>query len=374
MRFGTGAEAEAVLEGDRLGRRDLLALLRGVVAPDVTVRFTLTGTEERRVEELPDPVRPRLAVLVTPVAEADGALVLALTLEGLLPEEEPDLGPVAGEEDETPAAPPPRVLRDETVLLRVPAGETAIAVLTSPFDETDTAGIAVRVERFDPGDAPGMESLFQEAVARARRDVDESAREARARPPEAPVWPGAGSALEADDRTPFRRRALAFLARATGAALAEDVALGAPDSVIDGVADRIRPILLESGDADRTTFGWLFEAAAWRVLAEATKDPDAAPGLVAMLVRHAGEAGRHPDLLTELVDAADGQATLSRRLVEENLVFLEDTDPAARIRAFDWLAARDEAPEGYRPLASRKERRAALMRALEKREAEEDSR
>jgi len=52
-------------------------------------------------------------------------------------------------------------------------------------------------------------------------------------------------------------------------------------------------------------------------------------------------------------------------LLLENFIYLEDISPAARTRAFEWLAARDQAPQGYDPLASLKERRNVLNRILQ---------
>jgi hypothetical protein len=49
----------------------------------------------------------------------------------------------------------------------------------------------------------------------------------------------------------------------------------------------------------------------------------------------------------------------------ENLVALEDSSPAARVRAFDWLAARAKAPRDFDPLGPAGQRRAALDKAMD---------
>ena len=46
-------------------------------------------------------------------------------------------------------------------------------------------------------------------------------------------------------------------------------------------------------------------------------------------------------------------------------MYLEDSSPSARVRAYDWLAARGRAPQGYEPLGPARERRRALDAALE---------
>ncbi|MDF1798976.1 MAG: hypothetical protein P1V81_07360, partial [Planctomycetota bacterium] len=76
--------------------------------------------------------------------------------------------------------------------------------------------------------------------------------------------------------------------------------------------------------------------------------------------RHAGEVGRYPNLLEEALQVSRDLPGFTARLVAENRVFLEDSSPASRVRAFDWLKARGQAPPEYLPLALRSARRAAL--------------
>lgn len=58
-------------------------------------------------------------------------------------------------------------------------------------------------------------------------------------------------------------------------------------------------------------------------------------------------------------------ADLRQRLLLENSIYLEDISPAARARAFDWLAVQGQAPQGYDPLASLAERRRVLNQILQ---------
>jgi hypothetical protein len=51
-------------------------------------------------------------------------------------------------------------------------------------------------------------------------------------------------------------------------------------------------------------------------------------------------------------------------VIAENLSYLEDASPSARVRAYDWLRTRGRAPAGYDPLGTIKERRNALDAAL----------
>ena len=66
-----------------------------------------------------------------------------------------------------------------------------------------------------------------------------------------------------------------------------------------------------------------------------------------------------------------GGGVIEETLIAENFVSLEDSSPAARTRAFDWLRRRGLAPAGYEPVHSTvQERRAALAKAQEKPEGD----
>ena len=71
------------------------------------------------------------------------------------------------------------------------------------------------------------------------------------------------------------------------------------------------------------------------------------------------------------LNRSSDRATFEEAILLENRSFLSSSDPAARVRAFDWLQPKGEAPEGYDPLASREARREALDLDEEKRRAED---
>ena len=113
----------------------------------------------------------------------------------------------------------------------------------------------------------------------------------------------------------------------------------------------------------RTQTAWHLERACYRELATRYSDDKLPDELVSVLFRHAGELGRYPGLLDDLLIESSNQDELDDRMARENFLFLEARSPAARVRALDWLEARGLAPEGYDALAPREERRAALRRA-----------
>lgn len=224
--------------------------------------------------------------------------------------------------------------------------------------------VTVRIER---GDATPVEAAYQAALA----DLEAEAESAKVVLPETErlLRREREKAVEALEGASPERQALLFLADASGSDLALDLALVATDDTLFEYQVAMRKVLVsdEASAADTAAFGWIFERASWtwlaKHLADETHEP--APELRAMMLRRAGEAGSSPDVVLELIEGAHGLADLERLLVEENRILLEDGRPAARVRAYDWLALRESAPPEFDPLAPRAERR-AVLKALEK--------
>ncbi len=169
---------------------------------------------------------------------------------------------------------------------------------------------------------------------------------------------GAVSAL---DVVKFHRPALVFLASQAGAPTAHDVAWLADDEFLGACVQRVLSTLAElESEVGREQTAWRLERACYRELAARFAADTLPPELVSILLRHAGELGHYPGLLNDVLIDSTNQGELSASLTRENKLFLEDRNPAARVRAFDWLEAREAAPAGYDPLAPRDERRAAL--------------
>ena len=87
------------------------------------------------------------------------------------------------------------------------------------------------------------------------------------------------------------------------------------------------------------------------------------PELASILAVQTGQAGRTAGSLDEVLGNATSQQDMQNRLAAENYIFLEDSSPSARVRAFDWLVAQHLAPAGYDPLAPARQRRKALDQA-----------
>jgi hypothetical protein len=207
-----------------------------------------------------------------------------------------------------------------------------------------------------------------QAVALARDDLERAARQAAARPHLLATGSSATAALQMAlqslSDSSERRAALAFMAEQTGARLCEEAALVADDALLARLADAIsaRGATVASTPEE---LGWEMDRATFELHAELLSGGKLPPELSVVLVAYAGEAGRNSASVEEVGKSLGTRAAFEARLVAENLIFLEDSSPAARVRAFDWLAARGQAPAGYDPLGPLRERRDALDKALQ---------
>jgi hypothetical protein len=153
------------------------------------------------------------------------------------------------------------------------------------------------------------------------------------------------------------------------APLALDLALSGPADVLAKWTERITAGVNAAGieriAGDRAGLAWISERTAYELLADGLERDELPIELLGMLARHAGEAGCFPGTLAEVLARARDGDDFEQLLLAENNDFLEAAEPGARVRAFDWLAARGQAPEGFEPFAPREERRRALARRAE---------
>jgi len=278
-----------------------------------------------------------------------------------------------------PEAPPELALvlesdsavREHLVLDAPPgsAGPALLLFLPAARTRSPSGGFLLELARVEaPAGASADESIerasasLERSTARAREGTGGLTREEG-------FHFESSSALRALEDRSLHRSALAFLAQATGANLTGELAIvaGEPalESYLDSLSQRVRDADLDASESE--ALGWKLEsvACAWLAARSADEQHPLEPELRALLLVHAGELARFPDLLGETVGECDSLAGFANRLLDENRIFLEDADPSARLRAFEWLRARGAAPEGFDPLAPLPERRAALDRARE---------
>src|SRR5690606_9781735 len=175
------------------------------------------------------------------------------------------------------------------------------------------------------------------------------------------------------------RATLAFLAGSTaGSPLALDLVLAADEATLQELAELLRAGLGDGAQAERGTadgdeelaarLPWLLERSAFELLAaRLDRDDASAAAARGLLARHAGDFGMDGGGLRAALARATSRTELDRLLVDENLALLDASSPASRVRAFDWLDARGDAPPGYDPLADRERRSDALARFLDAR-------
>jgi hypothetical protein len=311
-----------------------------------------------------------------PVTAGD-AVELALVVE--------DLAPLPQETDRTAepgkdAPPAASVVQREVAIIDRAVGESNTVAIILPFQLADSQGRAVAaiVEiKHDPGSPEHMAALSQtieEGRQSAARAANLPSTLAIAGDPSARLATFLGS-LEGGER---RRAGIVYLAGQTAAKLCEDAALVADEATLATLADRVNKVCATAATVtpatspsappanarlDLPALGWQLDRVTFELLGQLLTDSKLSPELSAVLVSHLGEAGRHPSSLEEISRSMNSRPQFQQRLVDENLIYLEDSSPSSRVRAFDWLMARGKAPAGYDPLGPSRERRLAIERA-----------
>jgi hypothetical protein len=365
----------AALLGPVAGRNAPMRQFDAAMIPGVTL-----GVEVADPVTRPDPVSgtiPKRRVEFRlyrggggTAAPASGELQVGLVVEDFVtppaPAEPVDDRPAANAPP--PELPPPVFTREIVVIDRDPvAGGTDQFAIALPIQfEGAVAQCIVAVVEVSPGtDTPEHRKAIDAALAGVAR----SAQVASARPTTAPVGIDTTSTFNAALAAltdPIRRRsALVFLAGTTRAALCEDVALVADDATLGEVCTEIGvKTAAATAPWSADTLGWLLESTAFQLLGKRLSESRIAPELSAVLTTYAGQAGRSAASIEELSKGLGSRQAFENRLYAENLLFLEDGQPAARVRAFDWLKSRGRAPAAFDPLGPPRERRAALEKAF----------
>ncbi len=358
-------ELLAQIHAGELGPRAVLASFDLAVPPGVTANIeAIAGTADAaRFAERPHGAG--LAIHQSSAGDGPPTVEIALRVVGKLFETD-DLSEAELDPDEEPPAVASGrwVPHQERIVLAPLAvgGDDAVlgcaVAIPSPFDALDSSEAIAWIVELTPVEAEKPEE-FAAAFERCRTDLGTAAPSESAEP-----LLGRMSATEALARRKNRRAALAHVAASSGAPLASDVALAAPDDIVEEIANKAT----EGDEGDSlplAEFGWRLESIAVTALADRLGEGDLTPALESLLSERAGEVGRRAALLKEVAGGSRSVSEFDRRLERENFILLEDSTPGARVRAYDWLARRGSTPKGYDPLASVKERRAALAAAIE---------
>lgn len=381
------------------GRTADIAQPDGILPPGVTASFALIDASTLSDPAFADPLHRRVEVQIyrpPTVSIAPAPMQLALILEDLAPPpsgEKTDLHeaappsaglgpqhPKAGKSaapartTPVPVAPPTParapVFQRELALIDLPAlppkGETAALIVPIHFQRTDATAVAAIVSIAPASNTPAHLA----GVARCTADLARSADEAANRPEllavVSPPWSRFRVSLNALTDPQHRRAALVYLAAATGAGLCRDAALTADDEALGHLIAAVRAAVAQSSAAptppDGSVLGWTLDRATFQWLAAMLTDSKSPPELSAVLTAYAGEAGRDPGAIDEVSRALATRQLFENQLLAENLIYLEDNSLAARACAYDWLAARRQAPPDYQPDGTAKSRREALAK------------
>jgi hypothetical protein len=372
-RVGTAEEAREflrMLDGDAKLRSVLVADETAVLPRGVTFVLSCAAKPEtlaggRLADRSAD-------VEIARGEKAEGALQVALVLTGAVAEHASEAP--ADEKDEAPVV---RVPSREAILLedapRIDGGPLVLIIPT--YDPDKGAFVAVIQATSAPdGEPAAAEHAARVADVRERIGVvGMSARDRARELSRREAWSNQIGNVRRQLEDPARRRAaLVFLATSTGAALVEDAAYTAGDAELAEVARIASEVTedavaieagAEAGAAERE-LGWALESRTYARFARLAADEMLAPELSGVLLRRAGECARWPDTIEDGLRRSRDAEALEAHFARENRIFLEDSAPGTRVRAYDWLASRGLAPKGFDPLAPEADRRRVIA-ALE---------
>ena len=348
-----GDNAAVALNAANPGRSFELGESRAALARGTTVSFRAFDTQQAGDETLSKP-EPRFVEINLSLASRQPAVgqnfQIALGIQDTPPAKRGDDG------SKWPAG----VYQFETALLDHPVKvlPTSFLVIV-PFKLSGPPNQAVAA--FVTLSAGKNDADFEAVVARAKADLAGGPAAAAN-----PSWTlGLDRALKELDDPAHRRAALVYLAGQGDAEVCQDTAMLAGDEMLRQVAASVKqnaPAAIQQGSLP--AFSWILERSAISAMQPLLAKAMLPPELFTVLSEHFGEPGRHSASVDEIMHGSTSVADLQQKLVSENYIYLEDASPASRVRAYDWLEAHKLAPAGFDPLASPKQRRLALDKAL----------
>jgi hypothetical protein len=266
-----------------------------------------------------------------------------------------------------PVASVPPIFQRELAIIDLPPvstqGESSAVLIPMHFSNTDAAAIAAIITIGPASKSPEHIAATTRCNDDLQRSADAAANSPQSLTVVSPEWSIYRVALDALSQPDRRRSALVYLAMQTGAPLTRDVALAADPPTLERLSDEVRRVVTKpTGNATlgAEELGWTLDRTTYQMLSAMLNKQQLPLELMGVLTSFTGQVGRDAGSVDEVSSSMSSRAQFMARLQAENLISLEDSSLAARVRAYDWLAARNEAPPGYDPNASRKERRDAL--------------
>jgi hypothetical protein len=283
-----------------------------------------------------------------------GELELAVTLSGQIKDDEGSDKPAETWADETAVLKPIKITEPTTASLLIPF----------TFTKSRVRSVLARIEIRPATNRPEDAALITASSQQINRSI---AMASTTQPSTAPErWPGYDVAMRGLTDPGARRASLLFICRQVHANICRDFALTASDPALEALAGTISNAATSSKiPSDDASAAWLLDGSALRYAADLQAKEQLPPELVAVLIRHTGQAAMNSGSVAEILGKVKTREEFEARVVSENLIYLEDTSPAARSRACEWLAQRGKAPPGYEPLAPLREREAALEKVYD---------
>jgi hypothetical protein len=312
--------------------------LDGGVAPGSTISFEIALPEDAPITA--NLARRKLTLAIDRLSGGDTYELVLISEDLLVPEMNHGL--------------------EKVVVKRSLSNAKDRLILSAPmhFPDSRAAGLVIDLKvDAKPADAKSIVAM--------KRQIDASSSAAAARMKQ--VTPsssdaGIAAALDAIASGTPQRGTLAYLADETGATLTGTVVLVADDNALNLIVGEIRPRLANLPSHDRATVAWMLDRATIKAVTSIKQEdaPTTLPPILGALSAYAGEAGRQLDVLQSLANQAASSDDLYARITAEQFIDLEDSSPATRVSAYDWLAQRNLAPPDYDPLGPPHARRAAL--------------
>jgi len=360
------ADFAGALEKGKLGRTAVIGDLHDALPRGVAVEYGVKDLATSHDPLLGQPVFRRIAITLRrtdrdpEMAKGNQKAELALTIA--------DFGadhPAASSSDSDSHSSAPastNAFQKETVLLEpLSANHPAEVALTIPFQFAGYGGwgMAAIVDL-----APGADDAAHRAlVERAYADAQSASTAGAATTLPSEDEPTLRAALDELGQPDKQLQTLVFLSDQTDARLCMEFALAADASLRSQLSAKIAKQAATT-PLDAQNVGWMLDRQTLLLLAEVSASGKLPPELASILTLCTGEAGRHEASLEEVSRRLTSREDLQSRLIAENQIFLEDSSPASRVRAFDWLNARGRAPAAYDPLGPARERREALDKAM----------